>query len=360
MRKISLIFIILPYSLILYAQVDMPLDTLYYQFERVKKICDKDNGKLWGKSLYGPILVIDKTSKLIVFNQLDMEGQLSLKGAVYVGKYPEEKIVASTSTKFAGKSWVVISYPFNKKDTFQLYLTYIHESFHRIQGELGFNCEGYCNNHMDKMDGRIYLQLEWHALLEAIIAIGEDRNRAIRDALLFRQYRRQLFSGADTMESRFELHEGLADYTAYKLCCPSQSEIKDKIIERKLKYLDNEGSCVRSFGYYSGLLYAYLLDETGNLWQTKLKCGDDLGLLLQHLLKIDISNDTVNWFNQSKVRYPYMKIYKQEVGINNKKEKVLYDYRIRFTKNPVIIIDLLSAELGLYMSPHPLDTLGTV
>ena len=85
-----------------------------------------------------------------------------------------------------------------------------------------------------------------------------------------------------------------------------------------------------------------------------------MGLLLQHSLKIDISNDTVNWFNQSKARYPYEKIYKQELEINNKKEKVLSDYRIRFTKNPVLIIDLVSAGLGIYMSPHPLDTLGTV
>lgn len=338
----------------------MPLDTLYYQFEKVKKICDKDNGKLWGISLYGPILVIDKTSKMIVANQPDLEGQLKQQGKVYVGYYPKNSIVACTATKFAGKSWVMVSFPFEEKDTFDLYHTYIHESFHRIQGELGFNCGGYGNNHMDKMDARIYLHLEWQALLEAIAKSGENRNRAIRDALLFRQHRRQLFSGADSMENRFELHEGLADYTAYKLCFNSESEIKDKIFESKSKYFDNDGSCVRTFGYYSGLLYAYLLDETSDLWQKKLKCGDDLGLLLQHLSNIDISTDTAHWLNQSKARYPYEKIYNQELEINNKKEKILSDYRIRFTKNPVLIIDLISARLGIYMSPHPLDTLGTV
>jgi hypothetical protein len=254
----------------------------------------------------------------------------------------------------------MVSFPFEEKDTFDLYHTYIHESFHRIQGELGFNCGGYGNNHMDKMEARIYLNLEWQALLKAIDASGMDRNRAIKDALLFRQHRRQLFSGADSMENRFELHEGLADYTAYKLCFNSESEIKDKIFESKSKYFDNDGSCVRTFGYYSGLLYAYLLDETSDLWQKKLKCGDDLGLLLQHLSNIDISTDTAHWLNQSKARYPYEKIYNQELEINNKKEKLLSDYRIRFTKNPVLIIDLISARLGIYMSPHPLDTLGTV
>ncbi len=338
----------------------MPLDTLYSQFERVKEICDKDDGKLWGINLYGPILVIDKKSKMIVANQPDLEGQLKQQGKVYVGNYPKNNIVACTSTKFAGKSWVMVSYPFDEKDTFDLYRTYIHESFHRIQGDLGFHCDGYNNGHMDKMEARIYLNLEWQALLKAANTSGIDRNRAIKDALLFRQYRRQLFPGADSMESRFELHEGLADYTAFKLCCNSESESKEKILQRKSKFLDNEGSCVRTFGYFSGLLYGYLLDETDISWQKKLKCGDDLGLLLQHLSNIDISTDTVHWLNQSKARYSYEKIYNQEMEINNKKEKILSDYKIRFTKNPVLIIDLVKPTYGIYMSPRPLDTLGTV
>ena len=360
MRKFTVIFIILLFHLILNAQVHMPLDTLYRQFERVKEICDKDNGKLWGISLYGPILVIDKTSKMIVANQPDLEGQLKQQGEVYVGNYPKNNIVACTATKFAGKSWVMVSYPFDEKDTFDLYRTYIHESFHRIQDDLGFHCDGYNNGHMDQMEARIYLNLEWQALLKAIDTLGIDQNRAIKDALLFRHYRRQLFPGADSMESRFELHEGLADYTAFKLCCNSESELKEKILQRKSKFLNNEGSCVRTFGYFSGLLYGYLLDETGTSWQKELKCGDDLGILLQHLSNIDISIDTVHWFNQSKGRYPYEKIYNQELAINSKKEKILSDYKIRFTKNPVLIIDLVKPTCGIYMSPRPLDTLGTV
>jgi len=361
MRKNILILGVLLFNLSLNAQLEMPLDTICSQFERVKSICNEDNGELWGRSLYGPILVVDRTTKMIVANQPDLEGQLVQKEKVYVGKYPDNRIVTCTDTEFAGKSWAMVSYPFNRKDASDLYLTYIHESFHRIQKELGFNCEGYYNGHMDNMDARLYLNLEWLALLDAINeSDNEGRNQSIQDALLFRQYRRQLFPGADTMESRFELHEGLAEYTAFKLYYNSQTEIRDKILERKSNYTDNEGSCIRSFGYYSGLLYAYLLDETDNSWQRKLKCGDDLGTLLQHLRGIDISVDTANWLTQTKLRYPFEKIYLRELKIKNKKEIIVSEYRIRFTKKPLLIIDLTGAHLGIYTNPIPIDTLGKV
>ncbi|MDP4188552.1 MAG: hypothetical protein Q8905_10920, partial [Bacteroidota bacterium] len=360
MKALFALIFSLSWTILLNAQNSMPLDSLGFQFEKVKEICKRDDGKLWGKSLYGPILVINKTLKWVVANQPDSLGQLKKIGNVYVGKYPENSIVACGVTSFAGRSWMVMTYPFDAEDSFELYRIYIHESFHRIQEDLGLNCNGYNNRHMDKMEARIYLDLEWQALLKAIISSDEDRNIAIKDALLFRQARRQLFPGADTMESRFEIHEGLADYTAFKLCCNSETELKEKLLKRKSWYINNEGSCVRTFGYFSGFLYAYLLDETGTSWQKKLKCGDDLGTLLQHLLKIDLSIDTSNWFNQSKSRYPYEDICNQELKIHNKKEKILSDYKIKFTQKSVLQIDLISASYGIYSSPYPIDSLGAV
>jgi hypothetical protein len=360
LRKLSSIIVILFFSLLLNAQVEMPLDTLFKQFEKVKAICERDNGKLWGMSLYAPILVIDKKTRMIVANEPDLEGQLQKKGNVYVGHYPTNNVVGASSGNFAGKSWATIPYPFDWKDSLDIYCTYIHESFHRIQHDLGFNCKGYNNSQMDRMDARIYLNLEWRALISAVNSTDNNRITAIKDALLFRQQRRKIYPGADTNESRFEIHEGLADYTAFKLCCNSDSDLKERLLQRQSRFLDNKGSYVRSYGYYSGFLYAYLLDVTGTSWRKGLSCDDDLGLLLLRSLKIDISQDTANWFNQSKERYPYQEIYNSELVINNDKEKELSDYRKRFTQNPVVKIDLIKVGFLLKCSPRPLDTLGDV
>lgn len=96
----------------------MPLDTLFSDFEKVRKICEKDNGELWGKSLYSPILVIDRISKKIVANEKDNEGLLLKNGNVYIGNYPQNSIIAYTATNFAGKSWIMMGFPFEFMDTF--------------------------------------------------------------------------------------------------------------------------------------------------------------------------------------------------------------------------------------------------
>ncbi|MEI7661332.1 MAG: hypothetical protein WCK34_04010 [Bacteroidota bacterium] len=341
-------------------QPSMPLDSFALQFKKVNEICKRDGGRLWGESLYGPILVINKKTKQVAANQPDSAGLFTKNGDVYVGSYPDNTIVACGGTRFSGTSWTVITYPFDAADSFELYCTYIHESFHRIQADLGLNCAGYDNRHMDKTEARIFLDLEWRALLKALNSQDEARSLAIKDALLFRQSRRRLFPGADTMENRFELHEGLADYTACKLCCNPEQEVKEKLTRDKSWQLDNEGSCVRTFGYFSGFLYACLLDGTQTPWRNKLNCHSDLGRLLQHILKIDLSADTAGWFDQSKSRYPYEDIRKKELSINNKKEEILSEYKTRFTQKPVVKFGLNSAKCAVLSSPYPLDSLGFV
>ena len=92
-----------------------------------------------------------------------------------------------------------------------------HESWHRIQEDLGLPPKIEDNSHLVKLEGRIYLKLEWRALRKALLAIDSERIEAINDALIFRKYRHSLFKDARKHESRFEMHEGLADYTGAKL-----------------------------------------------------------------------------------------------------------------------------------------------
>ena len=62
-------------------------------FKKIENICNKDDGKLWGKNLYGPIMFVDRSTRKIVANQPDNDGILKEKDGIYTGIYPKELII---------------------------------------------------------------------------------------------------------------------------------------------------------------------------------------------------------------------------------------------------------------------------
>ena len=46
-------------------------DKALHYFKGIQEICNQDDGSLWGKNLYGPIIFIDRTSRRIVANMPD-------------------------------------------------------------------------------------------------------------------------------------------------------------------------------------------------------------------------------------------------------------------------------------------------
>ena len=88
---------------------------------------------------------------------------------------------------------------------------------------------------MDNMDARILLKLEWTALEKAINDETEKRNDYIKDALIFRNYRRMRYPQKDSMENKFEIHEGLAEYTGHKICSKSNEEFKKHVLYAREK-----------------------------------------------------------------------------------------------------------------------------
>ena len=61
------------------------IDKALFYFKSVENICNNDNGRLWGKNLYGPIMFIDRPSRRIISNKPDSEGLLKAKDGVYTG-----------------------------------------------------------------------------------------------------------------------------------------------------------------------------------------------------------------------------------------------------------------------------------
>jgi hypothetical protein len=328
-------------------------------FDDVATICNADDGNLWGKNLWGPIMVVDRETRFIIANQQDRDSILVEKDGVYCGYLPDNKIISNSTIDFSGTFWTIVAYM--PEDEFERNTLFVHELFHRLQPEIGLDQNfGYDNSHMDNMQARILLKLEWSALEDAINQDGKQRITSIKDALVFRNYRREMFHGCDTMENKFELHEGLPEYTAFKLCTTNELDFKQGLNSKKDNYWQKE-SLVRSFGYYSGFIYAYLLDQTHNKWQYQLKSSDDLGQLVQNAYNIEMPIDVSAAFEIIKHNYSLTEISDFEQKLKLEKDSILGKYRQIFLNDTVLILDLTKPNVGFNPNTlQPFDTLGTI
>ena len=138
-------------------------------FQEAARLCGRDGGKLWHHSLCGPILLVDWTDNTAVANQADPLGVLKPAGPVFVGPLPPDIVIANTPIEWAGKRWTELLWPL-PDDIVHRHVTLSHELFHRAQIELGMLQRDGGNLHLDTLEGRILLQLEWHALARALTA----------------------------------------------------------------------------------------------------------------------------------------------------------------------------------------------
>src|SRR5437763_6171448 len=169
-------------------------------FRQLEQTSDRDGGKTWGLSLYGPILFVDPGSGSIVANQADDENKLVAGDGVFIGTLPKDISPANTAIDWAGVHWTMVMWPVSEFRQPRERLL-LHECFHRLQEKLGLPARDAVNAHLDTLNGRIWIQMEWRALERALRQIGPARNAAIADALLFRTYRRSLFPDATRNEN---------------------------------------------------------------------------------------------------------------------------------------------------------------
>jgi len=184
------------------AQVQPELAKQY--FEEATKLCERDAGRLWGVSLCGPMVIFDPATGTRATSQPEPEGPT-----------PRFLGFADGPVSWGGLRWFVwplYMLPENSPEARQQIM--LHGLFHRIQPELEFsrgNGDGF-NEHLDTLEGRVWMQLEWRALRRAVESRGSEQAQAIADALAFRRERRRLFPGAADNERRDEIREGLASY----------------------------------------------------------------------------------------------------------------------------------------------------
>lgn len=337
----------------------IPTDTISQFFDEIKSICNKDNGKLWGENLWSPIIVIDRDTRYFVANENDVTNSLKQENNVFTGFFPDSLIISHSTVNFAGKFWTMVAFPL-PQEKIERQILFMHEMFHRLQKKLLTGNKAYSNQHIDNKQARILLKLEWNALNKAIRTNKKQQKQAIHDALVFNYYRKQMYVGSDTMETKFEIVEGLAEYTAIKLCISNKKDIISRLQAKKL-FFWNSDTYMRSFGYYSGTLYAFLLDFTSADWRKQMNTNSSLQKILQKHLNITLPEDLKLEYERIKSGYGFdtISVYEKNREIEN--NKIIADYIEKLTIRPHLTLKLINKKIGF----NPLnlisaDTLGTI
>jgi hypothetical protein len=248
-------------------------------FAELKKISEADGGRLWGVRLNGPTMFVDPDSRTIVANQADKGGRLKADAEIYWGSLGSEVNIANTATEWSGTYWTMVSWnALSDTDPFDRARLLVHESWHRLQKEIGIPAVMTSNIYLDNSTGRFNLLLEFRALGRALLANDKsEREGAITDALIFRRYRQSQFPSNN--ENAFERHEGMAEYTGLKLCGLPDS-LLNRVAARKLQLGENNEGLANSFPYLTGPAWGLLLDQYDDGWRLKVSKGADLPSLL--------------------------------------------------------------------------------
>jgi hypothetical protein len=122
-------------------------------FKSIEDLCWKDNGGLWGRNLYGPIMFVERSSRRIISNFPDAEGHLKGHDGIYTGIYPNELIIYNEPVVFGGTTFAMVPVPPEENEMWIKAMS-IHALFHCFQKEKGLeNMAMYRGNSTRRMQG---------------------------------------------------------------------------------------------------------------------------------------------------------------------------------------------------------------
>ena len=303
------VLVILFSSIMISQQIE--IKTAKHYFDKIKEICDQDDGKTWGVNLHGPFVIIDAKSLIGYANKQVPIGGWQLKNGIYTGKMHKKKGFSNTSFDWRGEKWSSIVTSSLQENRILNYSLLIHELMHQHEETIGNISEFGSAKHLNERDGRAYLFLEWNALLDASKKTGTKRLNAIKIALAYRKHRLNRYDNVKSSELGKELHEGMAEYTGMKLSGMSKTD-QIKFLEKKIEKRYESNSVVWVYAYTSGPLYGFLLDEINPEWHDKLNKDSDLGQLLANEYKIAYQTFSLSKLEEFGSNYEYEFIMDKE------------------------------------------------
>lgn len=328
-------------------------------FKAIEKICNDDNGKLWGENIYGPIMFIESHTRNIYANAPDKNGLLKQRDGVYTGLLPKDITINVNNVEYGGTLYAMVPLP-QHEDYYRIVSWSVHSLFHCYQERHHLRSEVINVSHMNDESSRLLLKLEWKALIKAINSDSITHNQAIRDALIFRGARRELYSDGTSEENTFECTEGLATFTYIKLCSKSDDEYKTSLLE----YLDKiykSPSFTVSYGFIHGALYAFLLDARGYDFSDITSIDFDLAAAVGKLYDIklpdycrDVAGSLALGYNLPELRTEEEEMQKM---ISEKTQKIANS----FIEKPTVKVSLESPNFSFEPEDiFSLDTIGTI
>jgi hypothetical protein len=328
-------------------------------FKEIEAACNRDNGKLWGKNLYGPLMIVDRSTRKIFSNCQDDEGLLKEKDGIYTGIYPSELVINNLATTYGGTLFAMAPLP-AEEDEYRIISSSIHSLFHRFQETIGFISSGYNTTNMDEKNARLWIKLEWKALRKALNSTGDEQLLAIRDALVFRGSNREFYQKYASDETKFETYEGLARFTLILLSTNSPEEN----LKRLLEYLDriySVQSYSRSYGSVHGALYANLLYQKGFNFASITSENVDLGGIVKEVYNIQLPEVCRDVAGSLAFNYDIGTIQEEEATREAAIKESIHRQTSIFIEKPVVYLELESPYFDFEPEDiHAMDTLGTL
>jgi len=327
-------------------------------FSELKEQLKIDGGRLWNHKLDGPVLLINRETRVIIANEPDEKGELVKYRDYYIGKFPENQNIANSAVDWNGMRWTIVAFPLPESKTGRMSLL-IHESFHRIQPAIGFdsNQEVQCS-HLNTEKGRIYLKLELEALKAALASDEPDKH--MKNALLFRQYRQQLFPDAKNSENFLDINEGIAEYTGTILCGITREELKKYYISQIDRFYTYP-TFVRSFAYFTIPVYGFMMQQSDPAWNLKIGKKTNLTDFMMTVYKMGPSTIDRKEIVKIGKSYNIDAISEFEHDREFRRVEQVKKYKVLFLGDSIFKIRLENMNIGF--SPAnlvPLDDYGTV
>lgn len=319
-------------------------DSIALYFQQVREATAKHE-HLWNKDIYGPLLVVDPETREAFANEPDKEGRLTLDKGLYRGILPREVPVANTDTRWSSKHWamLVLPLPANRHDRVDLMT---HELFHSAQPSLGFTPRREENQHLDLKEGRIYLRLEIKALEAALKAPRLRRaEEHLRNALLFRKFRHQVYRGSEMSENQLELLEGLATYTGQMMSGRDKWEWRAYLLRRVEQFIETP-TFVRSFAYETVPVYGFFLYQKDNRWNLKVDNETMLTELFSDTFGMERRILLQSYIRQVADEYDGRRIVEEETRRAASMEEELDRYRELFFDLPHLEIRLEDMKMS--------------
>jgi len=309
------------------------LDTLSMYVEEFQQEAGKENGTLWGIAFKAPLLI--KTQDFLV-SSAPVEGFEQYKN-IYYGTADDYKVAANSCVDWRGQKRATFVYRQPRFDDRQSRLElFFHESFHCNQSDLQIVMQFKQCKHFNEFEARSLLRLECNALLRVLESSTFDTT-ALIDALSFRAYRYALYPNAYKEETLYELSEGTASYTGYKL----SGKTHEEIVATMKSWIKSDP---QFFAYWTGAMYGFILDTMGVEWRRQISSKNNFLYLTLFLTDMRLPNDLKKHYETARKNYNWNEIKSAEKNVDKEVKQREKRYTTMFFQNPVVHIPFDSSQ----------------